>query len=448
MLHLPDPIIAIFIHFQPLFTTPSYRKMLWLVTGTLLAHGNRTVTAALKMLGFSQEPTWSKYHHLLNRAKWSALQASAILVRLLVTTFVAPDAPLEVVMDETLERRWGQNIKKRGHWRDSLASSHGRNVTTSGLRWLVTGLLLKLPFSNRLWALPFLSVLLTTPKVSEKLNLPHRTPVDRAAQIIGWLRRTFPKRALKLIGDGAYGSIQLGLACKRHNTSLISLLRMDARLFSPPSPRNAKTRGRSRVVGERLPTPAALAKDLTQNWELCEVAWYGGARRQMYLLSGVALWYSTGFAPLQIRWVLVRDPKAKLKTMAYFSTEVSMSSQSIVADFVKRWNIEVTFEESRAHLGVETQRQFNDLAIERTTPILFGMYSLVCLFANALHPSGEIPLMETAWYSKTSATFSDLLAAVRKGFWGEFNFQTMPSQPEICLVPKSVLDRLAYAACY
>lgn len=448
MLHLPDPIIAIFIHFQPLFTAPSYRKMLWLVTGTLLAHGNRTVTAALKMLGFSQAPTWSKYHHLLNRAKWSALQAWAILVRLLVTTFLAPTAPLEVVMDETLERRWGQNIKKRGHWRDSLASSHGRNVTTSGLRWLVAGLLIKLPFSSRLWALPFLSVLLTTPKVSEKLNLPHRTPVDRAAQIIGWLRRIFPKRVLKLIGDGAYGSIQLGLACKRHNATLISLLRMDARLFSPPPSRTTQTKGRTRVVGERLPTPQALSHDHAQKWELCEVEWYGGARRQMYLLSGIALWYSTGFAPLQIRYVLVRDPKAKLKTMAYFSTDVSMSSQSIVADFVKRWNIEVTFEESRAHLGVETQRQFSHLAIERTTPLLLGMYSLVCLFANAMHPAGEIPVMQTAWYAKSSATFIDLLAAVRKAFWGDFNFQTMPAQPEICLVPKSVLDRLAYAACY
>jgi hypothetical protein len=142
------------------------------------------------------------------------------------------------------------------------------------------------------------------------------------------------------------------------------------------------------------------------------------------------LWYSTGFAPLQIRYVLVRDPKAKLKTMTYFSTAVSMSSLSIVADFVKRWNTLVTFEESQAHLGVETQRQFNHLAIERTTPLLLGMYSLVCLFANAMHPAGEIPVMQTAWYAKSSATFLDLLAAVRKAFWGDFNFQTMPSQPE------------------
>jgi hypothetical protein len=162
------------------------------------------------------------------------------------------------------------------------------------------------------------------------------------------------------------------------------------------------------------------------------------------------MWYSTlwGDAPLPIRWVLVRDPNEKLATRAFLSTDLTQEATSIACDFVKRWNIEVTFEESRAHLGIETQCQWNDLAIERTTPALFGLYSLVCLFANALQADARFILFETAWYTKAEATFSDILAGVRRALWGYSNFETCPSQPECYLIPRSVLDRLSFAACY
>ena len=119
----------------------------------------------------------------------------------------------------------------------------------------------------------------------------------------------------------------------------------------------------------------------------------------------------------------------------------------IVEDFVKRWPIEVTFEESRAHLGVETQRQWSDLAIERSTPCLFGLYSVVVLLGYALHPDGHIPVEHTAWYPKTQATFSDVFATVRRHVWGGLTFQTSPSHPDLCLVPRSDLIRLVQAAC-
>src|SRR5215210_3413161 len=174
-MHLPDSIIAIFVHFQPLLTAPTYRKMVLLVSGTLLARGRRTVTAALKMLGLDQLPNWPKYHNVLNRARWDGLAVSKVFLKLLIATFLPPDAPVEVVVDETLERRWGRKIKKKGHWRDSAASSHGLHVATIGLRWLVAALVVKLPWSKRRWALPFVSLLLTTPKTSKELNLHHHT---------------------------------------------------------------------------------------------------------------------------------------------------------------------------------------------------------------------------------------------------------------------------------
>jgi len=170
----------------------------------------------------------------------------------------------------------------------------------------------------------------------------------------------------------------------------------------------------------------------------------------MQLLSGTALWYSTLWAdaPVPVRWVLVRDPQQRYETRAYFSTDQNQAPGQIVSDFVKRWNIEVTFEESRAHLGIETQRQWSDPAIERTTPVLFGMFSLACLFVKGLHPDGKVPLYQAAWYRKNEATFSDVLAAVRHCMWGNFDYETSPSKPDVCLIPRSIVDRLAFAACY
>jgi len=311
-MHLPDPIIAIFIQFQPLFTAPTYRKMLLLVCGTLLARGRRTITSALKMLGLDQQHNWPKYHNVLNRAKWDGLAVAKVLLRLLIATFLPPDASVEIVVDETLERRWGRKIKKKGSWRDSVASSHGQNVAAMGLRWLVAALVVKLPWSSRTWALPFVSLLLTTAKTDQRLNQTHRTYIDRTLQLVKWLRRNLGNRPIKLIGDGAYSVINLGLLCHKLSVTLIAPMRLDARLFGPKPPRVTGTKGRPRGVGYRLPYLRDLAVDLSQPWELVEVGWYAGSTRKMWLLSGTGVWYSTlwGDAPLPVRWVLVRDPSS------------------------------------------------------------------------------------------------------------------------------------------
>jgi hypothetical protein len=114
---------------------------------------------------------------------------------------------------------------------------------------------------------------------------------------------------------------------------------------------------------------------------------------------------------------------------------------------MKRWSLEVTFEDGRAHLGIETQRQWSDRAIERTTPMLFGLYSLVALFGQALHPDGHVPIAQAAWYCKQTPTFCDVLAVVRRHLWGDFSFSTSPTDPDVVLVPRSLLDRLASAVC-
>ena len=445
---LPRPIITVLAHFEPLFTAPTWKKVVILLVGTLLARGRRTVTAALRQMGLQMDTHFSGFHQVLNRARWSPLAVSRRLLQVLVQTFVRAGGTVEIFIDETLERRWGRKISKRGHWRDSLLSSKERSVSTSGLRWVTMALVVTLPWTKRRWALPFLSVLATTPKVSQRLKRRHKTLARLAQQMVLVVCRWLPDVAIKVIGDGAYSVIELGLTCLKLQVSLIAPLRLDVRLFAPPPAPRPHQMGRPPVVGKRLPKLTKLLHDPQTEWETLMVNWYGGTQRKLEITTGTALWYSTGTDPLPIRWVLTRDPEGKREPKAYFSTDQAQSAVEIVEDFVKRWSLEVTYEESRAHLGIETQRQWSDLAIERSTPCLLGLYSLVVLLGHALHPDGKVPLQHAAWYSKTQATFSDVLATVRQHLWRGLTFQTLASHPDLCLVPRTDLIRLLQAACY
>ena len=445
---LPPEIITVIEQFKPAFSKQTYEKGVVILIGTILGRGRRTVAAALRQMGLQDKPNWAKYHHVLNRAKWSGLQVASILLQMLVQVFVADEEAVEMVIDETLERRWGGKITKRGHWRDPIASSQGMNVSSSGLRWIVLAVVVKLPWSQRYWALPCLSILTTPPKVNEQLGRQHKTLAQWAGQAAKWLRRTLPQRSLKMIGDGSYSVIELGLTCRQQQISLVAPLRLDARLFEPPPKNEGPTIGRPRVVGERLPNLEKIALEPDTPWQQATLDWYGGGQQVLQWVSGTALWYSTGTDPLPLRWVLTRDPQGQLPTRAYFSTDQQQDPVSIIQDVVKRWSIEVTFQESRAHLGIETQRQWSDLAIERTTPALFALFSLIPLFNFALFSDQSLPLPTSAWYLKSQPTFADLLALVRRALWADFNFQTSPFHPDLLLIPRSTLERLAFIVCY
>lgn len=445
---LPTSIIQVLLHFRPVFTRPTWDKALVLLVGTILARGRRTVTAALKQMGLHNDEDFTLFHQVLNRASWSCLTLSRLLLQLLVSTFAEAGGAVEIVIDETLERRWGSKISKRGHYRDNLQSSKEQAVSTSGLRWVVMMLVVRVPWSSREWALPFFSVLATTPKVSEQLGKPHKTVAQIAAQMVITVRRWLPTIPMKLVGDTAYSVVELGLCCTKHNVSLIAPLRLDSRLFAPAPPRKPGTNGRPRVKGEELPKLGEVLSDPKTEWQSVKVKWYDGTEQSMEVTSGTGVWYRIGLPVLPVRWVLTRDLEGEREPRAYFCTDQSQSAVEVVSSFIKRWTIEVTFEESRAHLGLETQRQWSDLAIERSTPCLLGMFSLVALFGAALNPDGKVPVQRTAWYQKREATFSDVLAEVRRHLWGNFTFQTSPTNPDVCLVPRSHVERLAYAVCY
>jgi hypothetical protein len=445
---LSPEINAVFAPIQSLFSAPTWRKAQVLLVGTLLASGRHTVSAALRQMGLGDSPQFSLYHHVLNRARWSALQGSRQLLALLVQTCISVGGALTFVIDETLERRWGRRIAKRGHYRDALASSKQRSVATSGLRWIVLTLVITPPWTSRSWALPVLSVPAPTPKVSQRLGLRHKTLAQRARQMILVVRRWLPQVDITVIGDQAYSVVELGHACTRRGVRLIAPLRLDAALYQPADPREPGTYGRPRLKGKRLPTLAEVLNAKSTHWQRIWVRWYDRRWRNLEVSSGSAVWYRAGQPVLPLRWVLVRDPKGHYEPRAYFSTTESDRARDIVVAFIKRWSIETTFEESRAHLGLETQRQWSDLAIERTTPCLLSLYAIVTLLAHALYPDGRLPVRTTAWYAKSQATFADALAVVRRHLWSMEHFSTSPDDNNMVKIPETTLERLMLSVCY
>lgn len=420
-----------------------------LLTGTLLAHGRRTVCSALRFSGEQHNGHWSLYHQVLNRARWSPLAASRCLLLLIVDLLVPTGAPILIVIDETLERRWGPQIKKRGNYRDSALSSRKRSVSRPGLRWIVMGVIFTPSWSQVPWALPFLVVLSTPPAFSQQGGKRHKTLAMWAAQMISVVHRWLPDRDIVVLGDGAYNCLALGLQAVKRSATLITPGQLDHAFHDPLPPSDQRPKGgKPRSVGKRQPTLAQVLVDPTTQWQECEVQWYGQGTRVIQWCSGTAWWHRAKLPPLPIRWVLIRDPTGKHAPKVLVCTNQNWAALLIIETYMKRWSLESTFEEARAHLGIETQRQWSDLAIERTTPLLLCIYSLVTLMGKQLAAQGQMVIEQTAWYHKAAATFHDILAAVRRVIWNQQSSLTSPCQPDVGLLPPSVLERLLYAACF
>jgi hypothetical protein len=176
--------------------------------------------------------------------------------------------------------------------------------------------------------------------------------------------------------------------------------------------------------------------------------WYGQGHREVEIASSTAVWFHNGLPPLPIRWVLIRDPKGKFKSQALLCTDLTTRPEQILKWFVMRWQLEVTFHEVRDHLGVETQRQWSDWAIARTTPALLGLFSLVTLLANVHAHKGKIPIRQEAWYCKPWPTFSDALALVRQEMWQHRYFQLSQKRSDIRKAQPEVFNYLCNAAFY
>ena len=430
-----------------LFTGPTWGRVLVLVEGALLTSHRRTVSAALRAAGRERTPDFAGYHRVLNRARWSARAAAEALLGLLAATF-APSGPVVIGVDDTLERRWGKRITARGIYRDAVRSSHGHFVKASGLRWVSLSLLAPIPWAGRVWALPFLTVLAPSERFARERGRSHKKLTDWARQALLQTARWMPGRRVVAVTDSGYAALDL-LAAVRRRVCVVARLRTDARLFDPAPPRAPGTIGRPRVVGQRQPALARRLADPHTSWQAITVPhWYGGGDRAVEIATGTAVWHHPGLPVVPLRWLLVRDPAARFRPQALLCTDPHATPADILAWFVRRWATEVTFQEARRHLGVETQRQWSDLGIARTTPCLLGLYSLVTLWAHDLRRSRRLLPSVAAWYAKERATFGDALALVRRVLWAEAALRTSRRRRDLTKVPRPLLNRLTALACY
>lgn len=451
---LPTVMIRVLLPFVPLFSKRVFKHAQVLLTGAILAPGKRTVSSALHAMGLSQEERFHRYHRVLSRARWSSRKVSGVLLGVLVEMFVAEGDPLVVGIDETLERRYGRKISAKGVYRDPVRSTHETFVKSSGLRWVCVMLLVEIPWASRVWALPFLSALAPSERYAAKRGKRHKKITEWAWQLLLQIRRWYPEREIVAVADGAYASLKLLDRCRSLSrpVAFITRLRLDAALYEPAPPRRRGQIGRPRLKGERLPNLSVVAEDPTTVWKPTTIAnWYGEREREVEIASATAVWYSTGLFAVPVRWVLVRDPRGEFKTQALLCTDLEADPKQIISWFVMRWQLEVTFQEARRHLGFETQRQWSDLAIRRTTPALLGVFSLVTLFAHQHMTRREAGgFRRVAWYRKRHPTFADALALVRKELWAqeEQTFCGSPSETDMVKVPRAYVERLTDAVCY
>jgi len=443
-----DDIITVLSVFSPLFSNNVWNYAQILLIGAILCNNQRTVAATLRVMGLRDEKHFINYYRVLNRACWSGLQASKVLLGLLIM-LIPVSFPVIIGIDDTIERRKGKKIKAKGCYRDPVRSSQKHIVKCFGLKWLSMMLIVQLPWSNHYWSLPFLTVLTPSESANKEAKKRHKTSIDWSIQMMKQVSRWITDRNIILIGDGGFSCIKLAQECIKNSVTLISRLRLDSRLFDFPCEQPSGKRGPKPQKGKRIPKLKDLVNDPTQDWQSATVNWYGQKTKLIRYLTGVNLWHTPGEKPVVIRWVLVIDPEGKFRSEAFFSTDPKLSPIQIVEYYVLRWNVDVTFEESRRHLGVETQRQWSDKAIERTTPVLFGLYSIVCLIAVKLSKSKELIPQSTSWYQKQEVTFSDVLAYVRRHIW-EGKYSKSVSDDGYVLFHihewQSLLDQLAAVA--
>jgi hypothetical protein len=427
------------------FTAAVWRHVRVLVCGALLAPGRRTVAAVLRVMGLGEAACFAVYHRVLSHGHWCSRILAHRLLLLLVAAFV-PDGPVVVGLDDTIERRRGACIAAKGIYRDPVRSSRGHFVKASGLRWLCVMLLAPVPWASCVWGLPFLTVLAPSERYAAEQGKPHKKLTDWGRQALLQVARWLPGRRIVAVADSSFSAIALLRDLAPHLT-VVTRLRLDACLCEPPPPRRPRQRGRSPATGARQPSLAERLRSRRTPWRRVSIeGWYDRSTRRLDIASSTALWHHPG-RRVAIRWVLVRDPSGEKEPQAFLCTDQTAEPTDILRWFVRRWRTETTFEEARRHLGVETQRQWSDLAILRTTPALFALFSLVTLWASQLAAERGPAVERVRWYRKSLPTFSDALALVRRELWAAQFSPTSPPTGTAQNVPPDLIERLLLIAC-
>ena len=413
--------VSMFSSFQSALTSRTYENLCVLVRGAILSGGARTVTECLRCAWPWVRKHHSAYGNVLRRADIRSSKLLRILVGM-VLSLVPDGTTINLIVDETLVRRYGPYVSGVSMHRDPILSSRSRNEMRPGNKWVVLAIAVRLPFLENLAALPIMSALYISPKPG-KCNRPgyarkrHRTPSELARLMVVKFSRLAPARKFRLIGDAGYATHILADLLNPNsrwcpNGSLVSRFQMTARLHEEPGDYSGF--GRPRIIGERLLNPLQMASSEDADWVRTALQWYGGEVKEFLLLSTEGLWYRCSQGATRVRWVIVRDPEGKRHDEIFFTTEKKLSPAEIVECYVRRWSIEVTFEEARRHLGIETLRNRTANAVNRSVPMLLALYSLIVVWYAQHGMEINGCSNEAPWYKKICPTFSDMLKAAKQ----------------------------------
>jgi len=423
---LPTEAQTLMLALAPAFSSPTFDRFLTLLVAAVLTPGRRTVANLLRILGPLARGHRTSYQRVLSTASWSGLCLGILLTRWVLRRLLPTD-PVFLVGDDTVDGHKGKRVYGKARHRDPVRSTRSYIAWRYGHKWVVLSVLVRFPFATRPWALPVLVDLYRSEADNDRRRRPHRTPAQIMCRLLRLLLREFPRRSFVFVGDSAYGSHAVARFVRRHHPrlTLISKLHPDANLFAPPSPYQGK--GRPRVKGAPLPKPRATATAARS--QRLTVGWYGGGTRRVTTVTATGCWYKAGRGLVSLRWVFVRDQAGTHRDEYFYCTNPDWKPADMITAYTRRWNIETTFQELRAHLGLESTRGWCAQTVLRAAPCLFGLYTMVAMLYHVMPESQRSTAIH--WPGKVGVTFSDALAAVRGWFWIEGVLPQLPDDPSI-----------------
>lgn len=401
--------------FAPCFTAPSFQTFLVLACGWVQTLDRHTVTGvvrAARAVGWKHIRT---FHRFFAAARWVADKVGEIVVRM-IDALVPADEPLIVAIDDTLGRHTGKRIAAASMHRDPLLSTGKKPFFHWGHLWVVAGITVRA--FDKSWCLPVLVRLYRGKKRCLADRRPYRKTTQLAAEMIRYLAELLPHRRLIVVGDAAYTNSSV-IKGRPANVTVVGRSRLDAALYELPPARRPGQRGRPRVRGAALPSPAAQAAAPGTKWRAVTATVYGETVTVKVLVID-ALWYVAAGSEL-VRLIVVRGFPGHERDDVFVSTDPTMDAKTMVETFALRWSLEVTFHETKGKLGFEDPQNRVEKAVERTAPLALWLYSLTVLWylkAGHRHRAARRPSLP--WYrGKASPAFSDMLATLRRASWVE-----------------------------
>jgi hypothetical protein len=433
--------------FRPVFTAPSFRLFVLILTGWALSSRHRFITECIFTAGQVGVGHWCRFHRFFSHYAWSLDDLCAVLDRALIQRFAA-DGPIYLAADDTLCRKRGLGVFGAGMHHDALQSSKALKVFSWGHDWVVLSLLVSRPWwaPTKVFALPLLFRLYTnlqgvakgkknkrrqhkggTPSKKKKWRRPpgssHRTRPELLVEMLIVLAGQFPDRQFVVCADTAYAGKSV-LRRLPANVDLISQVHPHGVLYAPPPPKQKGQRGAPRKKGARLPNLRAWAEDTTQPWQELTFEQYG-LHTTLLVKVQQALYYTAGKDRL-LTVVLTRDKIGKRPDHRFYCTRLDWDVRTILSAYASRWALEVTFEGAKQVLGLEDPANRLPQAVRRTAPVALVLYSLVVLWFD-VEGHRHVRFPERPWYRrKREASFQDMMTTLRRLSWEEKIAEVVP----------------------